>query len=399
MDLERSRGEPSPSSVPLVAIALPPSQAVPVVIECWARGEAVAVLDPSAPAAKTAERVRSVRPTRLVDAHGEQVVEADASVPADVAAVVVTSGTSATAKAVELTRAGMEASARAVHAELGQEPNDRWLSCLPLHHVAGLSIVARSFVLDIPLVTVDRFDPQRVADLAGECTLTAIVPVMLTRLLDTYAPIDRFRAVLLGGGPISLDLLRRARSRGINVRATYGMTETWGGVIYDGRPLPGVAVDLDDDSEILIDAPTIMRGYRDDPVATEAAFTDDGWFRTGDVGSFLGDGRLQVVDRKKDIVITGGVNVSPTHVERALTDHPKIADICVAGVADAVWGERVVAFVVPAHPANPPTLDELQSHAAPRLAAAELPRALSLVSSIPRTENGKPMRRRLTGAD
>lgn len=404
MEGARSGGaEPRPGGdadrADLHAILAAPTEAVALTRACWAAGDAVAVLDPSAPEAETAARLALLRPTVVHDRDGARPAAGGRRVAADVAAVVVTSGTTADPRAVELTRGGMEAAARAVHAAIGREGHDRWLLALPPHHVAGLAIVARSFVCEVPLCVIDRFDPAAIGEHAGECTLTAFVPSMLARLLDEHVPVDRFRVVLLGGAPIPIDLLRRAADRGVDVRSTYGMTETWGGVVYDGRPLRGVTVDLDDDNEILVDAPMLMRGYHDDPAATAAAFTDDGWFRTGDIGAFLGDGRLRVVDRKKDVVITGGVNVSPTQVEAALGDHPGVADVCVAGVPDAAWGERVVAYVVPARPAHPPTLEELREHASHRLAAAELPRAVVCIDRIPRTENGKPMRRLLAGVE
>lgn len=379
----------------LVAVALPPTEALPVVMETWGRGDAVAVLDPTAPAQEQAARLRAIDPTHLLDAAG--LHECGGEAPAQgVAAVVVTSGTAADAKAVELTFAGMRAAAQATHEVIGIEPGDRWLASVPLHHVAGLAIVARGWVTGIPVTAVDRFSVETIAELAGECTLVALVPTMLGRTLDGYAPIDRYRTVLLGGGPIPVDLYRRARLAGAHVVTTYGMTETWGGVVYDGRPLPGVALDLDEDGEVLLDGPMLMRGYRHDDEATEAAFTDDGWFRTGDVGTFSGHGELRVLDRKKDIVITGGVNVSPTAVEEAIRDLPAVGDVCVAGLPDPTWGERVVAFVVPADADAPPTLADLQAHVRDRLSNSELPRGIVVVTHIPRTANGKPQRRLLT---
>jgi acyl-CoA synthetase (AMP-forming)/AMP-acid ligase II len=139
-----------------------------------------------------------------------------------------------------------------------------------------------------------------------------------------------------------------------------------------------------------------MRGYRLAPERTAAAFTVDGWFRTGDAGTIDGDGRLRVVDRLRDLIITGGVNVSPSEVEGVLGRHPAVADVCVVGAADPEWGERVVAHVVPADPASPPSLAELRAFAAEALSPAKLPRQVVVIEAVPRTPGGKPLRRVLS---
>jgi O-succinylbenzoic acid--CoA ligase len=186
----------------------------------------------------------------------------------------------------------------------------------------------------------------------------------------------------------------RAEEIGAPVTDTYGLSETWGGVVLDGRPIPGVEIRLGPDDEIEMRGPMIMRGYRDAPEATADVFTADGWFRTGDVG-VIESGRVHVVDRARDLVITGGVNVSPTAVEAVLATHPLIEDVCVAGAPDAEWGERVVAYVVPTAPGDTPTLDDLRAFARDRLSAAQLPKQLVLLDAIPRTPGGKALRREL----
>jgi O-succinylbenzoic acid--CoA ligase len=201
------------------------------------------------------------------------------------------------------------------------------------------------------------------------------------------------------------------------------MTETWGGIVHNGHPLPGVELRLDPTAggadgiepdgvagrggpvkppsvgEILVRAPMLMRGYRLWPEGTAAAVDADGWYRTGDLGRFdpAPGGRLWVVDRLGDVVNTGGVKVSPTEVERVLAGHPAVADVCVAGRTDSEWGQRVVAFVVPAVPARPPGLDDLRAYAREQLPAAKLPREVVVVAAIPRTPGGKPLRRLLPG--
>jgi O-succinylbenzoic acid--CoA ligase len=246
------------------------------------------------------------------------------------------------------------------------------------------------------------FDPRAVAAVAGDeppGVCVSLVPTMLHRLLDAAPEAAAgFDHILLGGGSIDPALLDRARAAGATVSTTYGMTETWGGVVHNGHPLPGVSLAIDGDvGEILVQAPMLMRGYRLRPDLTAAAFDDAGWYRTGDLGRFDPDagGRLRVVDRIGDVVNTGGVKVSPTEVERVLAGHPAVAEVCVAGRPDPDWGERVVAFVVPTTAADPPGLADLRAYARDHLSAAKLPREVVLVDAIPRTPGGKPLRRLL----
>ena len=168
-----------------------------------------------------------------------------------------------------------------------------------------------------------------------------------------------------------------------------------GGVVHDGYPLDGVELSLGEGGEILVRAPMVMRGYRLAPEETAAAFMADGRLRTGDAGTIDADGRLRVVDRLRDIIITGGVNVGPSEVEAVLAEHPGVADVCVAGAPDPEWGERVVAHVVPRDSTAPPGVEELRAFAADRLSAAKLPRQVVLTEAIPRTPGGKPLRREL----
>jgi O-succinylbenzoic acid--CoA ligase len=353
----------------LVTVRLAPPEAAAAIRAAWDAGDAVLVLDPRAPQAEVGEVLERIRPGEGVDP--------------DVAAVVATSGTAGQPKGVELTWDGLAASAAAVHRALDAGPGDRWLACLPLHYVAGLAVVGRAWATGLPVTVAGGFDVTAAAD----ATLVSLVPTMVRRLREAGVDLSRFRRILLGGAPV--------QETGPNIVATYGMTETWGGVVHDGHPLDGVELSLGERDEILVRAPMVMRGYRLDPGQTAAALTADGWLRTGDAGRIDADGRLRVVDRLRDLVITGGVNVSPSEVEAVLAEHPGIADVAVAGAPDPDWGERVVAHVVPEDPAAPPDVAELRSFAADRLSAAKLPREVVVVAAIPRTAGGKPLRRLL----
>ena len=386
---------PSPD-VELVAVQLPPIEAAGEYHRIWDAGDAVLPLGPAAPASEVDDLVSLLRPTRLVDAGGSR--DLDDGIPADegTVAVVPTSGTTGRPKGVVLTHDGLAASTTAVFGALDVDEDDRWLCCLPTHHVAGLGVLGRAWLRDAPLVVHPAFDTDAVAGVAERrrASLVLLVPTMLRRLLDAGVDLTAFRQVLVGGGPLPPALGGAARAAGVAVTTTYGLSETWGGVAYDGRALEGVELALGEQDEILVRGGMVMGGYRFQPELTAEVITPDDWLRTGDVGRFA-DGRLEVIERLSEVVITGGVNVSPTEVEHVLIEHPSVADVCVAGAPDAEWGERVTAYVVPASASAPPSLDDLRSFARDRLSAAKLPREVVLVEEIPRTAAGKAVRRAL----
>lgn len=387
---------PMSSSVALVAIALPRPAAARAVVAAWEAGEAVLPLDPDAPPAERKGILAAARPTHLLDAEGRRRLPGGEPAEAGLAAVVATSGTSEAPRVVELGADAIRWSALATSAALEAGPGDRWLCCLPVHGVAGLAVVARAWHTGLPVEVHERFDPAAVAQAAGRATLVSLVPAMLRRLLAAGDEPARFRRVLLGGSPIPADLASEAARRGVPLVRTYGLTETFGGMVHDGHPLDGVElrVDGDPEGELLVRGPMLFRRYRGDPGRT-AAVLRDGWLRTGDLGRLGPDGRLTVLGRVDDLVISGGVNVHPDEVEAVLATHPAVAEAAVAGRPDPEWGQRVTAFVVPRDPASPPSLAELRAFARERLAAAKAPRELVLVSALPRSPSGKLLRRLL----
>jgi O-succinylbenzoic acid--CoA ligase len=290
---------------------------------------------------------------------------------------------------------------------------------MPLFHVGGLSIVVRSVLFGGPIRLHSRFDAALVSEALDEGDIAGIslVPTMLSRLLDHRGPRPApagLQVLLLGGAAASPELLARARFAGYPVCPTYGLTEATSQVAtarpqHPGTaraapmlPLPGVAVRIVADGEdaaagepgeIVVGGPTVMQGYLDDPAANALALRD-GWLHTGDIG-FLDDaGGLHVLDRRDDLVVSGGENVYPAEVEAVLVGHPAVAEAGVAGVPDADLGARVVAWIV-ANDAATVDSRALAEFCRTRLAGFKLPREFRFVSALPRTAAGKLQRRRL----
>ncbi|HZD38011.1 MAG TPA: AMP-binding protein [Actinomycetes bacterium] len=379
----------------LLAVMLPRPAAAAEIVRAWEAGDAVLPLDPAAPGPALRGILDALRPTRLLDGDGLATLPDGEPVEDGVAAVVATSGTTGAPKGVELSAEGIEASARAVSAALGAGRGDRWLACVGLHSVAGLAIVARAWHAGLPLEVHERFEVDAVAAAAtAGATLVSVVPTMLARLLDAGAGLERFRRVLLGGAPAPADLVERAVDRGVPLVRTYGLTETFGGVVHDGHPLDGVELAIAADGEITLRGPMVLRRYRRDPAATRSALRD-GWLHTADLGRIGSDGRLRVLGRRDDLVITGGVSVQPAEVEAVLAGHPAVADVAVGPAPDPEWGQRLVAYVVPVDRLLPPRLADLRAFAQERLTAAKAPRELVLMDALPRTASGKILRRRL----
>jgi o-succinylbenzoate---CoA ligase len=387
---------PALDETELVAAPLAGNALAGAVERAWDAGRAILPIDPKLPAAEQGRLIERLRPTHLDDGSAVSALAGGVPAAADVVAVVVTSGTTGPPKGVELTAAGREAMGRAYSAGVGAGRGDRWLACLPLHHVASLGVLARSYVTGVPYTVHDRFDIERVAASPRDegTTIVSVVPTALYRLLEANAPVGEFRRVIVGGAPCPPGLRARAEAAGATIVDAYGCSETWSGFVLDGVPIEGADVELRaPDDEIVVRGAMVMRGYRLEPERTAQVLEPDGWWHTGDVGAYDARGRLRVIDRIKDLVITGGVNVSPTEIEAVLERHPAVADVCVIGVADAEWGERVVAYVVARAEHQPPTVDELRAFARDELAAPKLPREVRIVDAIPRSGSGKALRR------
>lgn len=381
----------------LVAVQLPGGDAfLDALRRIWDAGDAVLPLDPSAPPAHTSAILEANRPARLVGTTGTNSLPGSVPVLEGDALVIATSGTTGDPKGVIHTVEAVQAAAHMSTVATGVDSDVRWLACLPLWHVGGFSVVSRAIVAGLGLEIHPGFDAAAVDDAARRgATHVSLVPTAVARI-DT----GLWRRILLGGSAIP-------EQRPSNVTATYGMTETLGGVVYDGQALPGVSVRVIDSDRtdlestaleaptgteglIEVRSPTLLRGYRND---TDPEGTDpvgrDGWLRTGDMGSIGPDGRLRVSGRADDVINTGGEKVWPTTVEAVLDAHDDVGESAVVGLMDPEWGQRVVAVVVPRDPDSPPDLGELRDAVRAELPAYCAPKQLLVTDSLPRTGLGK----------
>lgn len=307
--------------------------------------------------------------------------------------VVETSGSTGRPKRVVLPRAAVLASVAASARRLGA--SGAWVLALPASYVAGVQVVARSLVAGHEPVLVEEHGSLAAAVAAlpaGVDGFVSLVPTQLHRALgdpeDTVA-LASLHTVLLGGGPIDASLRERAAAAGVHVVATYGSAETAGGCVYDGVPLDGVGLALGPDGRIRLGGPTLFAGYDGDPALTAEVLVD-GWFHTSDAGRLDDDGRLQVLGRLDDVVVTGGVNVPAPAVAARLREHPGVAAAEVLGVPDDEWGGRLVAFVVGA--TGPVALDELRAWVADAHPRSWAPRQVVDLEALPLLANGKPDR-------
>ena len=310
---------------------------------------------------------------------------------------LLTSGTSGRSRSIGLTYGNFLWSAVGSAFNLGVDPSDRWLCCLPLYHVAGLSILMRSVIYGTGAVIQDGFEPDRVAGALDEdgVTLVSLVTTQLVRLLEAGVDLSGPRAIVVGGGPLPIDVIEEAAGRGATVVQTYGMTETCSQVTTlapaeartkagsAGRPLLTTHLRIQD-GEILVQGPTVAPGTAD----------EDGWLHTGDLGRIDEDGFLYVEDRLGDVIVSGGENVLPAEVEEVLLRHPDVVDAAAVGRADRQWQEAVTAVVVVRDGASA-SADRLREHCAAELAGFKVPKRFEFVAALPRTTSGKLLRREL----
>ncbi|WP_323171790.1 o-succinylbenzoate--CoA ligase [Natrialba sp. PRR66] len=325
--------------------------------------------------------------------------------------LMFTSGTSGEPKIVRLTVGNLVASATASAFRLGVDPADRWLCCLPMYHMGGIAPVIRSALYGTTAVVQRTFDDRATARAMDEFGITGVslVPTMGKRLLDAgWKPPESLRFVLLGGAPASTEFIERCREAGVPVYPTYGMTETASqittatpseataheGTVGQSLVVTDVAVvdetgdpvPTGEPGELVVSGPTVTPGYLDEE-RTADAFCDRG-LRTGDVGYRDDEGRLWILNRRSDRIVTGGENVDPGEVIEALRSHPKIEAAAVVGLQDEEWGQRVGALVVPGEETASLAVESVRKRCDDRLAGFKRPKTIGVVDELPRTHSG-----------
>ncbi|MDQ6774813.1 MAG: AMP-binding protein [Actinomycetota bacterium] len=371
----------------LVGLALPPGEDFATALHgCLLLGAAAVPVDLRLAAAERDSRMQGVATSVDGPIDGPTLADVLPHRADAVATVMHTSGSTAAPKRVSLTYGNWMWNALGSALALGLDAEERWLCPMPLVHVGGLSILLRSTIYATTVVLPGRFEVEAVkrelSDPDRRITLVSLVPTMLSRLLDAgleHPPILRW--ALLGGGPIPPGLVSRARAAGVPVASTYGMTEACSQIATRGWPLTGVELRVAADGELLVRGPTVAPG----------ALGPDGWLHTGDLGTLDERGRITVIGRRSDTIVTGGENVAPAEVEAVLLEHPAVADAAVHARSDAEWGERLVASVVLREGADA-SVEELRTHCTARLASFKVPKTVEFTDALPRTPNGKLLR-------
>lgn len=345
----------------------------------WDEGDAAFPVDQRLPFEERRRLIERMGASKVITPDSEQDRKGYPVENGD-ALVVATSGTGGSPKGVVLTHGAVAASAKMTSDSLLIDPErDRWLCCIPVSHIGGLSVVTRALITGTEVEVHSKFSASA-CEKSGrsDATLVSLVVTAMQRI-----DVSLFRKVLVGGSSIPIDLPP-------NVVATYGMTETASGVVYDGIPLEGVEIKIID-GQILIKSPSLLRCYRNGV----SPFTDGGWFPTGDGGEFDKDGKLKVFGRIEHVIVSGGEMIWPARVERALSGLSWINEAAVVGSPDEEWGEVVTAFVVPTDKETAVSLEQTREALSEVLPRFALPRALHIVSALPKTTSGKVAKKRL----
>ena len=362
-------------------------------------GPAILPLDAGLPAARLRELIDVFQPAAVISADGEtRNRSGQPGVAAETAVIIGTSGSTGEPKGVELSAAALTHSARASLGRAGARPGERWLACLPASHVAGLQVLVRSLVgRTEPVIAAQATAGAVHAAADAGCAHVSLVPTQLVRLLGADGgaqALARYRCVLVGGAAAGAAVLAQARAAGIAAVTTYGMSETCGGCVYDGVPLDGVTVRAGEDGRLRVCGPVLMNRYYGRPDLTAAVLDDSAGghreFVTSDLGRVAPDGRVTVRGRADDVINTGGHKVVPGEVAAVLAACPGVREVVVVGRPDPVWGERVIAVVVPADWEQPPGLELLRTQVSARLPRYACPSEVVLTEAIPVLPSGKP---------
>lgn len=332
----------------------------------------------------------------------------------DTCTIMYTSGTTGHPKGVIQTYGNHWWSATGSAFNLGLHENDCWLLTVPLFHISGYSILMKSIIYGMKIVLHEKFDVEQVIEdfHQEQITIMSVVSTTLNRILDTLKDEkipDSVRCMLLGGGPASQSLLDQCVEKGIPVYQTYGMTETSSQIVTlapedslrklgsAGKPLfpsqikivneNGEEASAGEAGEIIVKGPNVTIGY-----LNREQHLEEGWLHTGDIGYLDEEGFLFVLDRRSDLIISGGENIYPAEIEGVLTSHPNIEDAGVIGVKDEKWGEVPIAFIVKKLPVS---AEEIIDYCTGKLANYKIPHRLNFIDEIPRNASKKILRREL----
>jgi len=328
--------------------------------------------------------------------------------------IMYTSGTTGAPKAVMHTYGNHLWSAMGSMLNLGLREDDKWLAVLPMFHIGGLSIYFKSAIYGMPIYMLKKFDEAAVLEaiMKRDVTIMSAVSVMMRRLLDELGnncvP-KSFRCMLLGGGPAPRSLLQASKEREIPIFQSYGMTETSSQIVTlapgnalkklgsSGKTLFPAQLKIDKpdakgEGEIIVKGPMVVNGYYNNDEATSKAFTTDGWLHTGDIGRLDEDGSLYVLDRRKDLIISGGENVYPAEIENVLLNFEGVHEAGVIGIKNAKWGEVPAAFIV----SDQVDTNTIKSNCKKYLASYKCPQYIWLVDALPRNASGKLLRNKLS---
>lgn len=357
----------------LVALDMPASvDFANHVRKAWELGDAVFPVDQRLPQSAKESLIKEFKPSVVVDETGN-AVDFPNSEPTqhNDALVIATSGSTGAPKGVVHTHDSIRALLNMSQSRLQTDTSTHWLLCLPVSHVAGFSIVARSILMGNPINILAKFDETEVLNAArAGATHVSLVPTTLKRIEPSI-----FSTILLGGAAAPPNLPG-------NVVTTYGMTETFGGIAYDGAPLDGVEVRIMNES-IELKSPSLFRAYR----GQDAERSTGDWYETGDCGTFSNN-QIRVFGRKDDMIITGGENVWPNAVEKVVASFPGVEHVVVSGIEDEQWGQRVVAWIISSRDVAP-SLDNIREHVKTQLPSFCAPTELRVVTEFPMTSLGK----------
>lgn len=350
--------------------------------------------------------------------HEADFVEAQEFSLSEVCTMMYTSGTTGFPKGVMQTYGNHWWSAIGSMLNLGLEERDAWVAVVPLFHISGFSILVRSVIYGIPIILFEHFDEKEVNKvlIEGKATIISVVTVMLRRLVEDLGARnyhDSFRCALLGGGPVPLSLLEYCKEKRIPVFQSYGLTETSSQIVTlspedslvklgsAGKPLFPSKIKIVKDGritppyevgEIAVKGPNVTKGYYRRDEANKASFSEDGWFYTGDLGYLDEEGFLYVLDRRSDLIISGGENIYPAEVENILQSHPDVVEAAVIGIEDQVWGQVPCAFYVSKNQTDLP-IEQLVQFCQQHLAKYKIPKKWIRVDQLPKNASNKIMRR------